>query len=136
MASEEQYLWVFTFELHDEKRLWWAYFHTEQEAEAWMAGIMRRFPCLQAGAMEEQPEGLWFLFLFCHHAFSNQKLTDRMHPRQARKRDDAYCPLAPHRADYLTSFALSLDGARLCERCAAEKAALLSGTKPLEVESA
>jgi hypothetical protein len=136
MASEEQYLWVFTFELHDEKRLWWAYFQNEQEAEAWMEEVMCRFPCLQAGAMEEQPEGLWFMYLFCHHACSNQKLADRMHPKQARKRDEAYCPLAPLSADHLTSFALGLDGAQLCECCAAEKAALLSGTRPLEVETA
>lgn len=77
MASEEKYLWTFTYRLHGTDYIWWAYFRDRQEAEAEIAALQAAFPCLQAQSLQEARSGLMFAHYYYHHASSSQRRAGR-----------------------------------------------------------
>ena len=137
MASEEKYLWAFTYQLHGTDYIWWAYFRDRQEAEAEIGALQASFPCLQARSLQEERSGLMFAHYYYHHACSSQRRADRLLPEKARKRDKWLIPLAPITCDYTTSFLRSLGHGVCCEACADRlrtlKRGIQSGQKEVPV---
>ena len=117
MASEEKYLWVFTYRFHEENRIWWAYFRDKQEAEACIERLMGLFPCAKMLSLGEQVQGLRLEPYYYHYHYSNQQYADALDKKVARERDKRTFPLAPLASDYLSSFVVDVNNIKPCSKC-------------------
>src|SRR5579864_8639743 len=101
MASEEKYLWLFHYQLHDVNRLWWAYFPDWAEVQACIAKLMGALPCLVLQEVAICRDGLRILDHFYSFTSSNQEQADAWFAEMARQRDKQFFPLAPSACGYL-----------------------------------
>lgn len=117
MVVEERYFWVCTFTLHDESRIWWAYFKDRQEVDDFFARIIEILPCIIITRLQECVDGLTAGKAYYHHCMSSQIRANEK-CRRAKIRLTYLGQPAPISRDFLPSFFIDLRKFPVCFQCA------------------
>lgn len=117
MAGVERFLWLCVFSLHDEERLWWAYFKDQQEVEDFFAHISGLFPCLTVSCLKELKRGVLFGPTCFHYRLSDYVWAEKTRKLNRIRLHTNLGQPAPLTRDLLSSFVFYLPDKRFCAQC-------------------
>lgn len=117
MAGVERFLWLCVFSLHDEERLWWAYFKDQQEVEGFFAHIRGLFPCLTVSYLKELKGGALFGPAYFHYRLSDYGQAEKVRKLNRIRLHANLGQPAPLTRDLLSSFVFYLPVKRFCAQC-------------------
>ena len=118
LLSEERYLWVCEYRLHQRNCLWWAYFKDGCEFKDFFAQVASLLPCFILKQANEHKQGMRIGDEYYHYCFSRQARTIEEIKRTRPQQRFLYGIPAPLGDDWWTSLIKSHWNFILCPQCA------------------